>query len=194
MQLKPNFMNRNLLIILLTIFTLNSCQSQSKDKTEMYKTESGEYASKSGNFIIDFPMKPTLRVIDNQIGMDEYKIYNYQAVAGQQMIYMAEYIDFPKYIIESWDKEQLYEQILKTLEAKYGGVFKLTKKEPTEQYSLKGIYFEYSLNPNANVPRGVKGGIKGKIFFVGNRSYQLTYLGEEQELIEKYLNSFRLIK
>lgn len=187
-------MKRNLLVILLTIFTLNSCQSQLKDKTEMYKTESGEYVSESGNFIIDFPMKPTLRVIDNQIGMDKYKIYNYQAVAGQQMIYMAEYIDFPKYVMESWDKDQAYDQILKTLEAKYGGVFKLTKKESTEQHSLNGIYFEYSLNPETNVPRGVKGGIKGKIFLIGNRSYQLTYLGEEQELIDKYLNSFRLIK
>ena len=187
-------MKQNLLIILLTIFTLNSCQSQSKDKTEMYKTESGEYASESGNFIIDFPMKPRLQVIDNQIGTDKYKIFNYQAVAGQQMIYMAEYIDFPEYVMESWDKDQAYQQILKTTEAKYGGVFKLTKQEPTEQHNLKGIYYEFSLNPDANVPRGVKGGIKGKIFFVGNRSYQLTYLGEEQELIETYLNSFRLIK
>ena len=194
MQLKPNSMNRNSLVILLTIFTLSSCQSQTKDKTEIDQTESGEFSSESGNFIIDFPIKPTLRVIDNQIGMDKYKIYNYQAVAGQQMIYMAEYIDFPEYVMESWDKDQAYNQILKTLEAKYGGVFKLTKKEPTEQHSLKGIYYEYSLNPDANVPREVKGGIKGKIFFVGNRSYQLTYLGEEQELIETYLNSFRLIK
>ncbi|WP_157588899.1 hypothetical protein [Psychroserpens burtonensis] len=187
-------MNRNLLIILLTIFTLNSCQSQTKDKTEMEKTESDEFSSESGNFIIDFPMKPALRVIDNQIGTDKYKIYNYQAVAGQQMIYMAEYIDFPEYIMESWDKDQAYDQILKTTEAKYGGVFKLTKKESTEQYNLEGIYYEFSLNPDANVPRGVKGGIKGKIFFVGNRSYHLTYLGEEQELIESFLNSFRLIK
>ncbi|WP_188467121.1 hypothetical protein [Bizionia arctica] len=187
-------MNRNLLILLLTIFTLNSCQSQTKDKTKMKKTESGEFYSESGNFIIDFPIKPTLRVIDNQIGMDKYKIYNYQAVAGQQMIYMAEYIDFPEYIIESWDKDQAYNQILKTLEAKYGGVFDLTKKEPTEQNNLNGIYFEFSLNPNANVPKGMKGGIKGKVFFVGNRSYQLTYFGEEQELIENYLNSFRLLK
>ncbi|GEM_PF-2186854 len=189
-------MKKNLLIILLAILTLNSCQSQSKEKTEMYKTESGEYASESGNFIIDFPIKPRLQVIDNQMGTDKCKIYNYQAVAGQQMIYMAEYIDFPEYIMksESWTKEQAYNQILKTLEAKYRGVFKLTKQEPTKQHNLEGIYFEYSLNPNANVPRGVKGGIKGKIFFVGNRSYQLTYLGEEQELIDKYLNSFRLIK
>lgn len=194
MQLKPNYMKKNLLIILLTIFALNSCQSQPKDKTEMYKTESGEYASESGNFIIDFPIKPKLQVIDNQIGTDKYKIYNYQAVAGQQMIYMAEYIDFPEYVIKSWDKDQAYQQILKTTEAKYGGVFKLTKQKPTEQHNLKGIYYEFSLNPDANVPRGVKGGIKGKIFFVGNRSYQLTYLGEEQELIETYLNSFRLIK
>ncbi|MGJ8593255.1 MAG: hypothetical protein ACSHXF_11945 [Aquaticitalea sp.] len=196
MQLKPNFMNKNLLLILLTIFTLNSCQSQTKDKTEIYKTESDEYASESGNFTIKFPMKPTLRVIDNQIGTDKYKIYNYQAVAGQQMIYMAEYIDFPKYIMESesWTKEQAYNQILKTLEAKYGGVFRLTKQEPTEQYNLNGQYFEFSLNPNADVPKGLKGGIKGKLFFVGNRSYQITYFGEEQELIEPYLNSFRLIK
>ncbi|WP_179319771.1 hypothetical protein [Winogradskyella helgolandensis] len=187
-------MNKKLLILVLTLFSLNACQSQTKDKTEMYETESKEYASESGNFIIDFPMKPTLRVIDNQIGMDKYKIYNYQAVAGQQMIYMAEYIDFPEYIIESWDKEQLYSQILNTLEAKYRGVFKLTKKEPIEQHNLRGIYFEYSLNPDANIPRGVKGAIKGAIYFVGNRSYQLTYLGEEQELIEKFLSSFRLIK
>jgi len=162
-------MNRNLLIILMTVFTLNSCQSQTKDKTEMYKTESEEYVSESGNFIIDFPIKPTLKVIDNQIGMDKYKIYNYQAVTGQQMIYTAEYIDFPAYIMESesWTKEQAYNQILKTLEAKYGGVFKLTKQESTEQHNLNGEYFEFSLNPDANVPRGVKGGIKGKIFFVG---------------------------
>ncbi|MDT0293977.1 hypothetical protein ACFQ3R_11350 [Mesonia ostreae] len=187
-------MNRNLLIILLTIFTFNSCQSQTKDKAEMEKTESDEFSSESGNFIIDFPIEPTLRVIDNQIGTDKYKIYNYQAVAGQQMIYMAEYIDFPEYVMESWDKDQAYDQILKTTEAKYGGVFKLTKKESTEQHKLQGIYYEFSLNPDANVPRGVKGGIKGKIFFVGNRSYQITYLGEEQGLIEPFLNSFRLIK
>ncbi len=167
-----------------------------KDKTEMHKTDSKEYSSESGNFIINFPIKPTLRVVDNQIGVDKYKIYNYQAVTGQQMIYMAEYIDFPSYIMESesWTKEQAYNQILKTLEAKYRGVFKLTKQEPTEQHNLKGQYFEFSLNPDANVLKGTKGGVKGKIFFVGNRSYQITYIGEEQELIEPYLNSFRLIK
>ena len=187
-------MIKKLLIFLFIIFTLNSCQLQKKDKTEMYKTESGEYASESGNFIIKFPIKPILNIIDNQIGMDKYKIYYYQAVAGEQMIYATGYIDFPEYIIESWGKDDWYNQSLKTLEARYGGVFKLTKQEPTEQHNLKGQYFEFSLNPNANVPRGVKGSIKGKIFFIENRAYTITYLGENQELIEPYLNSFRLIK
>ena len=180
------------LIFILTIGLLNSCKSEPKEKTEMYKTESGEYASESGNFIVKFPIKPGLRVIDNQIGMDKYKIYNYQAITAKQQIYMAEYIDFPEYILASWEKDQAYNQILKTLEAKYAGVFKLTKQEPIEQHGLKGQYFEFSLNPNANVPKGVNGGIKGKLFFVGNRSYQITYLGEDHLLIEPFLNSFRL--
>jgi len=187
-------MNKNLLIFLLIIFTLNSCQSQKKDKTEMYKTESGEYASEIGNFIIKFPMKPNLKIIDNQIGMDKYKIYYYRTIVGQNMLYAAGYIDFPEHIIESWDKGDWYNQSLKTLEAQYGGDFKLTKQVPTEQHNLKGQYFEFSLNPNANIPKGVKGGIKGKMFFIKNRTYTITYLGENQELVEPFLNSFRLIK
>lgn len=184
------------IILLLTIFTLNPCQSQPKDKTEMYKTTSGEYASESGNFIIKFPMKPTLTVreIDNQIGMGKYKIYYYQAVAGQQMIYGAEYIDFPESVMKSMGEEKAYYRILKTLETKYSNDFKLTKEEPTETNNMKGHYFEFSLNSDAKVPDGVKGSIKGKIIFIENRAYTITYLGKNQELVEPYLNSFRLIK
>ena len=110
------------------------------------------------------------------------------------MIYGAEYIDFPDYIIESWDTGDWYNQTLKTLEAKYGGIFKLTKQEPTEQHNLKGQYFEFSLNPDADIPKGVESSIQGKIFFVENRAYTITYFGENQELIEPYLNSFRQLK
>jgi hypothetical protein len=184
------------IILLLTILTLNLCQSQTKGKTEMYKTESGEYASESGNFIIKFPMQPTLtvRAIDNQIGMGTYKIYYYQANAGQQMIYGAEYIDFPESVIKAMGEEKAYNQILKTLKAKYGEAFILTKEEPTETHNLKGHYFEFSLNPEANIPDGVEGAVKGKIIFIKNRAYTITYLGKNQELVEPYFNSFRLIK
>ena len=139
-------------------------------------------------------MKPTLKIIDNQIGMDKYKIYYYQAVMGPQRIYGIEYIDFPEYIIKSWDEDQLYNQTLKTLEAKYNGVFKLSIQEPIEQHGLKGQFFEFSLNPNARVPKGLNGSIKGKIFFSESRAYTITYLGENQEQVEPFLKSFRLME
>jgi len=179
---------------LFATFILSSCQTRSKDETEMYKINSGEYASSSGNFVVKFPMKPTLKIIDSQVGTDQHKVYYYEAVMGAQRIYGAEYIDFPESVIKSWGKDQPYNQILKTLESQYKGVFILSKQKPVEQHGLKGQYFEFTLNPNAKVPQGVKGGIKGNIFFVKNRVYSVRYLGENQEQVEPFLKSFRLME
>ena len=57
---------------------------------------------------------------------------------------------------------------------------------------LKGQYFVLRLKQSA-IDKGVKGYIEGKLFRIGKRVYTITYLGHNDNNVDAFMKSFRLI-
>tara|TARA_R110002073_G_scaffold138424_1_gene288022 strand:- start:5215 stop:5517 length:303 start_codon:yes stop_codon:yes gene_type:complete len=72
---------RKVLLSFFAFLTIFSCGNESTDN--IYKTKSGEYASKPGNFIADFPTEPKHSAIDNQIGLDKFQIHLFRSTLDQ---------------------------------------------------------------------------------------------------------------
>ena len=53
------------LFLILIVLGFLSCGNKTNET--IYKTKDGEYASKHGNFIADFPTKPNYSAIDNAL-------------------------------------------------------------------------------------------------------------------------------
>ena len=183
-------MTKNLFLI-FTILTFVSCGDES-DKM-IYKTESGEFASKSGNFIANFPIKPSYTAIDNQIGLDKFQIHLFRSTLGRDRIFSIEFYDYPEYMIKSMTDEQLYSQAVTNYSNKMAEEFKLEYQKPIEQHRIKGQYFVLNLKQSA-LDKGIKGHIQGKLFRKGNRVYTVTYIGLNDRNINPFMESFRLIK
>ncbi len=182
-------MNKTLLLI-LTILILISCGNSSND---IYKTKSGEYASKSGNFIVKFPTKPDLTIIDNKIGLDEFQIHLFRTALGPNKIFTVEYVDYPEYLLKSSSDEQIFTQGITNLANKMSESFELEFQESVEQHGLNGKYFVFRLNQIV-IKKGTKGYLEGKIFRDKNRVYTITYFGHSDKNVDSFMESFRMIK
>tara|TARA_R110002096_G_scaffold435103_1_gene659356 strand:- start:769 stop:1320 length:552 start_codon:yes stop_codon:yes gene_type:complete len=183
-------MTKNLLLI-LAILTLTSCQSQTNET--IYKTKSGEYASKTGNFIAAFPTEPNYTAIDNQIGLDKFQLHLFSATLGPNKRFSIEYLDYPEHMIKSMSDEQIYTQGVTNYSNKAAVSFNLEFQEPTEQHGLKGQYFVLNLK-QSELDKGIRGHIQGKLFRKENRVYTITYMGLDDKNVDKFMESFRLIK
>jgi len=179
-----------ILLLILTILTFVSCGNENDD---IYKTKSGEFASKSGNFIADFPTKPSYSAIDNQIGLDKFQLHLIRSTLGPNKIFSIEYNDYPEHMIKSMTDEQLYSQGVTNFSNKMVEAFELEFQEPIEQHGLNGQYFVLKLKQSA-IDKGIKGHIEGKLFRKGNRVYIVTYIGRNDKNTDSFMNSFRLIK
>jgi len=182
-------MYRYLSLIFLVFFI--SCGNDSKN--DIYKTKSGEFASVKGNFIAKFPTKPNLSVIDNKIGLDEFKINLFRGNLGPNKVFSVEYTDYPEYMLKSTTDEQLFSQRIINLANKMDKSFRLEFQESIEQHGLKGKYFVLELK-QSEIDRGIKGYFEGKMFRNGNRVYTIAYFGHSDKNVDLFMNSFRLIK
>ncbi|AXP81611.1 hypothetical protein CJ739_2538 [Mariniflexile rhizosphaerae] len=178
------------LILIFTILTFISCGNENDD---IYKTKSGEFASKSGNFIAAFPIKPGYTAIDNQIGLDKFQIHMFRTSLGTNKVFSIEYNDYPEYMIKSMTDEQIYSQGVTNFANKMADSFRLEFQEPIEQNGLNGVHFVFGLKKHL-VDKGVKGYIAGKLFRNGNRVYTVSYIGENDKHTDSFMESFRLIK
>jgi hypothetical protein len=183
-------MTKNLLLILIILTSL-SCGNESSET--IYKTKSGEFASKTGNFIADFPTKPNYNVINNQIGLDKFQIHVFRSPLGPNKMFSIEYTDYPEYMIKSMSDEEIYAQGITNFSNKMAKSFELEFQEPVEQHGLNGQYFVLRLKQNL-IDKGVKGYIEGKLFRNGNRVYTVTYAGHLDKNTDSFMKSFRLIK
>jgi len=181
---------RKVLLPFLAFLTILSCGSDSNDF--VYKTKSGEYASKPGNFIADFPTEPKHSTIDNQIGLDKFQIHLFRSTLGPNKIFSIEYVDYPEHMVTSMTNEQIYSQGVTNYANKVSESFYLESQEPIEQHGLKGQYFVLRLKQSA-IDKGVKGYIEGKLFRIGKRVYTITYLGHNDNNVDAFMKSFRLI-
>lgn len=187
---KKSNMTKQLALIII-ILTFISCGN--KTNKTIYKTKTGEYASKTGNFIADFPAEPNYSAIDNQIGLDKFKIHLFRLALSQNKLFSVEYYDYPKHMMKSISDEQIYSQGITNFSNKMSDTFKLEFQEPIEQHGLKGQYFVLNLNQNA-IDKGIEGHIQGKLFRKGNRIYTVSYIGKEDKNIDDFMKSFRLIQ
>ena len=188
--MKNQSMTKKILLI-LTIFTFVSCGKNESD--DIYKTKGGEYASKTGNFVADFPTEPNHTAIDNQIGLDKFQIHLYRSTLGPQKIFNIEYNDYPEHMIKSMSNEQLYNQGVTNYANKMAESFNLQFTEPVEQHGLSGQKFQLELNDNAKT-KGLDGFILGRLFRKGNRVYTITYIGVNDKRASSFVDSFRLLK
>jgi len=178
-------------LLILTFIAFLSCGDKTND--DIYKTKSGAYASKTGNFIVHFPTKPKYTSIDNQIGLDKFQIHLYRSTLGAQKIFNVEYNDYPEHMIKSLSNEQLYTQGVANFANKMAESFNLQYQKPIEQNDLNGQAFQLELNKNAK-NKGHDGFIMGRLFRDGNRVYTITYIGVNDKNVDSFIDSFRLIK
>ena len=176
--------------LLLIIITFLSCSNEAND---IYKTKSGEFASKMGNFIADFPTKPKYSSIDNQIGLEKFQLHLFRSTLGANKIFSIEYTDYPEHMIKSMSDEQLYAQGVANFSNKMAEAFNLDFQKSIEQHGLKGHFFVLYLK-QSEIDKGINGFIQGKLFRKGNRVYTITYLGEDDKNIDAFMDSFRLIE
>lgn len=178
-------------LLIFTILTFVSCVNNANEN--IYKTKYGEYATKSGNFIADFPAKPSYSSIDNQIGLDKFQIHLFRSSLGSNKRFSVEYNDYPEHMIKSMTNKQLYSQTVTGFSNKMAEAFKLEFQEPIEQHGLKGHYFVLNLKQSV-LDKGIRGHIQGKLFRKGNRVYTVTYVGLDDKNVDSFMKSFRLIE
>ena len=181
---------KNKLVCIITLLVLVSCNDTVNN--DVYKTKDGEYASRSGNFVADFPTQPKYTTIDNQIGLDKFKIHLYRSALGAQKIFSIEYVDYPEHFIASMDNEQLYAQSVNNFANKMRGSFMLVLNENIEQHSLKGKAFQLEASKEIK-NQGLNAFIMGRLFRKDNRVYTITYTGVDDKHVDSFLNSFRLL-
>ncbi|MEY8848564.1 hypothetical protein AB9K26_07100 [Psychroserpens sp. XS_ASV72] len=175
-------------LILLVVF---SCGKTTNDN--IYKTKGGEYASKTGNFVADFPTEPKYSVIDNKLGLDEFQIHIFRSTLGVNKLFILEYVDYPEHMIKSMTDEQIYTQSINNLTHKMEESFFLDYQESIEHNGLSGEYYVLKTNQELK-EKGVEGMALGRIFRVENRVYNISYLGENDKNIDSFIDSFRLLK
>ena len=164
----------------------------SEGSNDIYKTSNGDYGSKKGNFIADFPTKPKLTTIDNQIGMDKFQIHLYRSTLGGQKIFNVEYYDYPENLINDISDEEFLVQGVNNFSRKVAESFDLEYQNPITQHGLKGQAFQLELNKTAKA-KGLDGFIMGRLFRKGNRVYTITYIGVDDKNIDSFIDSFKLI-
>jgi hypothetical protein len=184
-------MKRNLLLIqLLLLIAFSSCSQSEK---EIYKTKSGNYASKPGNFIVYFPTEPKLTVIDNKIGTDEFKIKHFRSTLGADKIFSLEYFDYPDYLLKNRETDNILSESVKNMSNKLGDKFYLTQEKFLTQKGIRGKYFVSELK-NEFVEKGIEGYAEGIIFLEKNRIYTQMFMGVDNNHTIDFIKSFRTIE
>jgi len=173
------------LLLLIGLIIFSSC----KEDSDIYKTTSGAYASKTGKFVAKFPTKPKSSVIDNKIGFDEFKIFLYISTLGPNKIFSVEHYDYPEGTMNDISNEKFLEQSVANYVLRMSGNFELDFKEQIVKDNLKGISFV--LHPKDTKKN--KGMILGEIFKKGNRVYVITFLGVSNNKVGEFMDSFRIL-
>ena len=76
-------------LFLLIIIGSISCAENKND--DIRETKGGEFYSKIGNFIIDFPTKPNYSTSEEQLGPDKVHLHIFRSTLGPTSIFNIEY-------------------------------------------------------------------------------------------------------
>jgi len=178
-------------LIFLLVITLISCDK--KDNDIIYKTKGGDYASKVGNFIANFPTEPDYTKFDRRVMIDTFEINLYRSALSAKRVFNIEYTDYPENTFEKTSNEDVYDEALSNYVRTMSESFTLQHQEVIEQHGLDGIAFQ--LNTKGKLKKQVTSDyVLGRIFRVGNRVYTITYVGENYKNAATFVNSFRTLK
>lgn len=175
------------IILILLALCIVSCSSE----TDIYKTKSGEFASKSGNFIAKFPTQPKFSTIENQLGLDKFNIDIYRSGLGSQKIFIVEVTNYPEHLLTSKTDKEILTESLTNLTNRLGKKASLEFEKSIEQHGLTGTYFEYRINGTSNKKAAH---FLGSFFIENNRFYTVSYTGQPNKHVEVFLSSFRLLQ
>ena len=157
------------------------------EKTSFTKDADGYYNSNISNFKIKFPVQPSTKVIDNQVGLEKFKIYFYQAVKEKDELYNLEYIELPTALAASSKQQNYLELVLTNLSNIYRRKgFNLTSKKEITYQNTKGLEFRYD---------GVMGSVIGRFFNINDKTYTMTFMGHPRTSeINAYFDSFQIVE
>ena len=186
-------MQKHIRLLLYYNIILLLCVScfDANNSGDIYKTKSGEHASKSGKFVAKFPIKPAYSILDREFGTEVLQVHSFRTVLGPNKIFAVDYVDYPKTYIDQLSEQEVYKLIKTNYIYQSSGLFELDFEQPIEQHGLKGQYVVLRLKEN-RLKKNVDGHYLIQIFKRENRIYTISYLGINDSQIGEFLESFRL--
>lgn len=179
-----------LFLFVFTVIICFSCGNESNSEV-IYKTKSGEYASKTGKFIAKFPTEPVYSIVEREFGHETLEVHAFRTVLGLNKIFAVDYIDYPEAYIKQMSDEEILKQAMINYIYQASDSFELDFEKPIEQHGLNGQYFVLRLNENMS-KKGAKGHVLVQVFKKENRVYSISYLGHNDKQTGEFLDSFRL--
>lgn len=179
--------------IKLFVFIVGVCciSCGNNNSENLYKTKSGEFASKTGHFIAKFPVEPAYSTIERAFGNDKLEIHSFRTVLGPNKIFAVEYIDYPETYINQMSDEEVFKLTKTNYIYQTSGSFELDYEDDIEQHDLKGKYIVLRLTKDLT-EKGVNGHFLIQIFKKENRVYTISYLGRNDKQTGEFMDSFRL--
>ena len=179
--------------IYFCLFILGICCISCGTSTSehIYKTNTGEYASKTGRFIAKFPSEPGYSTVEREFGNDLLDLHSFRTVLGPNKIFAVEYLDYPEAYINQMTDEEVFKLSKTNYIYQTSGSFELDYEDSIEQHGLKGKYIV--LKPTKNLEdQGLNGHFLIQIFKKENRVYTISYLGRNDKQTGEFMDSFRL--
>lgn len=183
-------MIKKLILIGCCIFFIVSCGNNAND---IYKTQGGEYASQKGNFIIKFPVKPNYGVINNQIGLEKFKLNLFTIALGANKTFSLEYVDYPKGLFNNKSNNRIFNETISGLKNRMGDIFYIESNDDIIQHGIAGRKFILTFKEDY-LKKGARGHIEGRLFKINNRIYILLFKGLNNDHVQPFMDSFRLLK
>jgi hypothetical protein len=155
----------------------------------MEKDADGLYRSAIGNFRIKLPTTPAVNVLDQQIGLEKFKVYGYQAIENRTEVYRIEYLAIPETLLEMSESTggYNYDTVINNLFIQYKNQgFVLSSTKEVTHKDMQGVEYRFDSD---------KGSIVGRFFKVGNKTYTLYFLGQPYtNRINAFFDSFEILK
>lgn len=167
-----------LLIVLVIVGSLVGCGSSDKGSEETFET----FKSEEGKFSIDFPGKPE-ESVQSAMGLD----INIVALEDGDTAYTVLYSDYPEEIVKASKPEDMLAGGVQGQVASLGGEVVESKDITLDDYPGKHLVVETE-------KEGTKVNFNSKIFLVGNRLYQIQAINVDNENLDKFFDSFELVK
>ncbi|HEY3291363.1 MAG TPA: hypothetical protein VGK87_14635 [Anaerolineae bacterium] len=149
------------------------------------------FSSDKGQFTVRMPSEPkqSTQSVDTAAGKIDVALFT--AVAGNTA-YVASYSDYPEAVMAGADPLKVLEGAMNGAVTNIGGT--LIDSKDVSLNDVPGKEF----SANGKIANQGEGSMRGRLYLVKNRLYQLIVVGLKDQLptadVDKYLQSFKLTK